>query len=93
MKIIYMKKVMRSIGYGIITVVLAGCYAEGNSHFLASGEAEYFLTMERCAEEAKTKHSDDSPKYSGYECRGKVLWFTTGRRDFYEGKLSSQSGQ
>ena len=89
----YMEKIVRFVGYGSISLVLVGCYAEGNSHFLASGDTEYFLTMKRCEEEAKTKYSDGSLKYSGYDCQRKVLWLTIEKRDDYEGKLSSQSGQ
>ena len=76
-----------------IAILLSGCYAEGNSHFLGSGEREYFLTMSRCEEEAKATYTGGQPKYSGYECRSKLLWFTTQKRDYQEGKLVSASGQ
>ena len=87
----YMKIFLLLVGCGTIFFFLFGCYTEGNSHFLASGNTEYFLTMKRCEDEAKTKYSDGSAKYSGYECRQKFLWFTLKKRDYYEGKLSSQS--
>lgn len=77
----------------LTAALLSGCYAEGRSHFLASGDTEYFLTMGRCEQEAKAKYADGQPKYSGYECRGKFLWFTTEKRDYYEGKLVSTTGQ
>lgn len=78
---------------GIIAAsALSGCYAQGNSHFISSGEIEYFLTMGRCEEEAKAKQRDGSSKYSGYACRGKFLWLTTTKRDFYDGKLTSSTG-
>lgn len=69
--------------------LLNGCYSEGNSRSLASGEPEFFLTMSRCEKEAIAKHANGLPKYSGYECRGKFLWFTTEIRNYYEGKLVS----
>ena len=92
-KNMYMNKIVRFVGYGATSLVLVGCYVEGNSHLLASGNLKYFQTMKRCEEEAKTKFSDGSPKYLGFECRKKVLFFTTEKRDYDEGKFSSQSGQ
>jgi hypothetical protein len=75
-----------------VSALTSGCYSQGNSHFIASGENEYFFSMDSCEQEAKSTYSDGSPKYSGYECRQKLLWFTIQKRDFYEGKLSSESG-
>lgn len=76
-----------------LSLALAGCYAEGNSYLFASGEREHFLTMRRCEEEAKSRYSDGSPRYSGYECRQKLLWFTLEKRTYYEGKLTSSTGK
>ena len=73
--------------------LLSGCSTEGASHFLTSGETEYFLTMNQGVEEAKTTYADGKPKYSGYECRSKFLGFTIEKRDYYEGRLVSRSGQ
>lgn len=79
-------------GIVAVSALMSGCYAQGNSHFLSSGEIENFLTMGRCEDEAKAKYIDGSSKYSGYECRGKFLWFTTTKRSFYDGKLTSSTG-
>lgn len=84
-------RIEQLLAYILVLAMLSGCYAEGNSHFLASGETEYFLTMSRCEQEAKAKYEDSQPKYSGYECRGKFLWFTTQKRGYYDGKVVSAS--
>lgn len=76
-----------------LATLLPGCYGEGNSHFFNSGEREYFLTMSRCEEEAKATYAGGQSKYSGYECRSKLLWFTIEKRDYYEGKLVAVSGK
>lgn len=80
---------MKTIPLLLIFACLSGCYAKGNSHFLGSGKIEYFFTMGQCQEEASATHKDGSPKYSGYECRSQFLWFTLGKREYYEGTLQS----
>ena len=87
------KMIRRSAVPLLLAGLLSGCYAEGNSHFLSSGAREYFLTLSRCEEEAKAAYTSGQAKYSGYECRSKLLWFTTQKRDYHEGKLVSASGK
>ena len=70
--------------------LLTGC-AEGNSYYLEDGEIEHFLTMARCEREARAAYASGSPRYSGYECRRKILWFTTSKKRFYEGQLQSST--
>ena len=86
------KKMLLLSGIVSCLAFLGGCYSQGNSHFLSNGEIEYFLTMNRCEEEAKARYSDGSPKYSGYECRSMFLWFTLEKRDFHSGEVSSSTG-
>jgi len=49
--------------------------------------------MSRCEREAATRYAGGGPKYSGYECRSKFLWFTLEKRDYYEGKATSVTGR
>jgi len=63
---------MKSHVMVVLAVLVSGCYAEGNSFFLATGETETFLTMDRCEREAQSKHQDGRARYSGYECRYKL---------------------
>lgn len=64
----------------------SGCYAEGNSHFLADGETERFLTIRRCEAAATSAYQDGSPRYSGYICKEKLFLFTLQERRFESGK-------
>ena len=85
---------MRAIAPPLLIVVsslLAGCYAEGHSHFLDNGELQRFMTMDRCESEAKATHSDGSPRYSGFVCTKKFTFFELERREFYEGKEQRSS--
>lgn len=79
------------MGLLVISLLAASCWTEGNSYFLADGETERFLTMNRCEREATAKHPEGTSKYSGYECRGKFLGLTTTKRDYYNGKLQSET--
>ena len=81
--------IMKLLPASLITIFMTGCYSSGRSHFLSYGEPEYFLTMNGCEEEAKSRHQDGSSKYSGYECRYQFLFFTLSKIDFYEGKIQS----
>ena len=65
---------------------LGGCYAEGNSEFLAKGETKLFLSLSACEEEATAVYSTGGSVYSGFECRGKFLMFTTETRSYGSGK-------
>ena len=60
----------------LITVLVSGCYAEGRSFWVGVGEPEYFLTMDACLEEARSTFPSGGRRYSGYECRYKLLVFT-----------------
>ncbi len=75
----------------LATVSLGGCYAEGNAFLIGTGEVENFLSLERCEREAQAKVKDGSSRYSGYSCRGKILFWTTEKREYYEGKLTSET--
>lgn len=75
----------------LLAISLSGCYAEGNSHFLSTGQTETFLTMSRCEREAQSRHQDGSTKYSGYECRSKFLIFTLQKKNYQDGKLSGKT--
>lgn len=77
-----------AVAIGIL-LVTAGCWTEGNSHFIGRGETKRFLTMSRCVQEATSRYPDGNPRYSGYECRGKSLFFTTEKRDYASGRLES----
>lgn len=79
---------MKSHVVVVLAALLSGCYAEGNSFFLATGETETFLTMGHCESEAQAKHEDGSARYSGYECRYKFLGFTLRKKRYSNGKLS-----
>lgn len=73
----------------LLVSLLSGCYAEGNSFFITTGETENFLTMGRCEREAQSKHQDGGARWSGYECRYKFLVFTLEKKRYEDGKLSS----
>jgi hypothetical protein len=79
----------RTVAFCVILVTGAGCWAEGNSYFLGTGETERFLTMARCEREATASFRDGNPKYSGYECRARLPGFTTEKRDYQSGKLQT----
>lgn len=79
------------VTFVFLAISLSGCYAEGNSHFLSTGQSEVFLTVSRCEREAQSKYQDGSPKYSGYECRYKFLIFTLRKKDYQSGKLSGKT--
>ena len=80
---------MKSYVVVVLAALLSGYYAEGNSFFLATGETETFLTMGRCEREAQSKHEDGGVRYSGYECRYKLLLFTLEKKRYSNGKLLS----
>ncbi len=86
-------RILRFCTLFLSALLSGGCYTEGNSHFLASGKTEYFLTMDRCSEEAQARYSDGQSKYSGYECRGKFLIFTLEKRDFFNGRIIPHTGK
>lgn len=69
-----------------ICITLSGCYAQGTSYSMNASDTEYFLTLKGCEEQATASNPDGSPKYVGYKCYGKFLFFTTEMRDFYHGK-------
>ena len=69
-----------------VTALSLGCYVEGNSYFLAEGEADYFLTMSQCEAEALAVRNDGSRRYAGYECRRKLLWFLLSTQEYSYGE-------
>jgi len=71
----------------LIIGLLSGCYAEGNSHFLASSEIEKFASLGACEAKASSRHTDGTPRYSGYICRSKILGLTLEERRYSDGKL------
>ena len=81
------------IAFGVVLAIavlaLASLRVEGNSHFLADGEAEYFLTMSRCQREAASTFEEGGRRYSGYRCARQFLWFTLETQEFYDGKRTS----
>lgn len=65
---------------------LTGCYAEGYSYLLTSGDKQHFLSLAGCESEAMSKYSDGGPKYSGYICKQKLFFITLEQRDYNDGK-------
>lgn len=65
---------------------LTGCYADGNSQFLARGETRWFLTMSACEREATAVYTSDGPVYSGFECRRRFAGFIIETRTYENGK-------
>jgi hypothetical protein len=62
---------------------------EGNSYLLGEGDKSYFLTMSSCRREASSKFIEGGPRYAGYLCVRKFLWFTLAAEEFYSGKSTS----
>lgn len=75
----------------LLSFAASGCYAEGHSRFLSDGPAEHYLSLGRCVTQATTRHADGTPKYAGFVCKEKVLWFTLEEREYDDGELTSQA--
>jgi hypothetical protein len=80
------KGIIFRTGLAAICATLPGCYAQGTSYTLNASDTEYFLTMKRCEDRAQATNPDGSPKFIGYKCFGKFLFFTTEMRDYYHAK-------
>lgn len=68
-----------------------GCYWVGNSYFLGEGEKRYYLTQQACVDEATRMYPASgkavgSPKYDGFKCEQKFLFFTLQIQEFHLGK-------
>jgi hypothetical protein len=70
----------------LLASVLSGCYADGNSRYLAAGETRLFLTMAACEKEATATYTSGGPVYSGFQCRSRFVGFLVETRDYEEGK-------
>ncbi len=62
----------------VVVAGSAGCWTEGNSFFLGSGETERFLTMDACLARADARYEDGQPQFGGYRCQSLVLGFNVG---------------
>ena len=49
--------------------LLAGCYAEGNSSYVADGQTRRFTSLAACEDEATASYGRGQPIYVNYECR------------------------
>ena len=63
-----------------------GCYAEGNSEFLWTGDQKYFPTLGACEREATSTYQKGGRVFSGFECRRRFLWFLLDTKKYYDGK-------
>lgn len=81
-----MDRLILRMVFSAICVTISGCYAQGISYSLNASETAYFLTLKRCEDQAILTNSDGSAKYVGYKCFGKLLFYTTESRDYYNGK-------
>lgn len=70
----------------IVASALAGCYADGNSEFLAKGETKWFLTISACEREATATYTSGGVVYSGFECRSRFAGFIVETRAYENGR-------
>lgn len=82
-------RIVFGVAIAIAVLAVASLRVAGNSHFLADGQSEYFLTMSRCQREAVSTFDEGGRRYSGYRCARKFLWFTLETQEFYDGKRTS----
>ena len=67
--------------------LIAGCYAEGESRFISSGETRQYISLGACEAEATATFSGGGPVYSGFECRSMFLWMVRTVTRYTEGTL------
>lgn len=84
---------VRPFFFGATFVLLTGCYAEGNSHFLTSGEPERFSTMERCTVKAKEMYFEGASRFAGYTCTSNLLFWEIDRREFNDGNAQASAAE
>ena len=77
---------MKQLALISASALFLGCYAEGNSEFLAASDKKHFLTIGACEREATSAYREGGSAYSGFECRRKLLWFLVETRKYYDGK-------
>lgn len=65
---------------------LVGCYADGNSQFLAKGKTKWFLTMSACQREATATYTSGGVIYSGFECHSRFAGFIVETRAYENGR-------
>lgn len=79
---------MKRLPIALLVLLLGGCYAEGESSFIGTGETKRFLSLRGCEREATSKYTPTSPVYSAFECREMLAGFVVSVRRYSSGARS-----